>query len=286
MVEIGDLKGIPENKKREAVECLDDLLTYKDGQGNLSPVIAGYNWYTTTAKTDRVVTFSHIHGTEDYKLAMSKDLIAIGYDTETISKSIREKSGAFLWTPDFNIRDRGGKLLTGLRIKDLTKRKYLDLDAFSGLTLDYSQIDNLDCLIGEEDGWQLDVPFGDKDELIRLAALFLRKSGFYIYDEKGCKIPETREESIRRAWPDAYKTPVLVFGESSIRFVSDLPNFEQATKICLTENGNEISFIVHKNLEPLRSLSHYERLTRFGFKEEKGLANRVFVEYIDEVRKV
>ena len=70
MVKIHDLTGIAELKRREVVEILDDLLTYRDAQGKLSPVIAGYNWYKEIATTDRVITFSHLHETESYKQAM------------------------------------------------------------------------------------------------------------------------------------------------------------------------------------------------------------------------
>ena len=43
MIKIDDLTGIPENKRKQAVECLDDLLTFKDNEGRLAPVITGYN---------------------------------------------------------------------------------------------------------------------------------------------------------------------------------------------------------------------------------------------------
>ena len=58
MITIDDLTGIPETKRKQIIECLDDLLTFRDSNGNLSPVISGYNLYKEISKSDRVVTFS------------------------------------------------------------------------------------------------------------------------------------------------------------------------------------------------------------------------------------
>src|SRR3989338_3494898 len=96
MITIDDLTGIHKTKRKQIIECLDDLLTYRDEQGNLSPIISGYNFYTKLAKSDRLITFSHIHETETYKQDMLRDLVQLGYDSQTILEQIREKSGVFL----------------------------------------------------------------------------------------------------------------------------------------------------------------------------------------------
>ena len=117
--------------------------------------------------------------------------------------------------------------------------------------------------------------------------MFLKKSGEHIYNEEGEIIPETDEErELRAPWKDAYETPVLLLGESALRYTDELPHFVPATKIALKESSNEISFVIHKNLEQLKNLPHYEQLLCLGFEEEICLGNKPFINYVDEVRKV
>ena len=288
MIKIDDLTGISEAKRKQAIECLDDLLTFKDSQGRLSPVITGYNWYVTLPKSDSIITFSNIHETEAYKSAMISDLEKLNYKSKTILGYIREKAGAFLHDLEFRIRDDEENLLPGLRIKDIRTGKYLDLEKFSEPLINYSQFkDAKGYLIDEDQGWELDIPFNNKKELMDLVSLFLKKSGKDIYDERGEMIKETDEErKLRSPWADAYETPVLLLGETALRYASELPHFTSITKISLRKNSNEISFVIHKNLEQLKNLLHYKQLVHLGFSEEHCLGNKPFTDYIDEVRKV
>jgi len=287
MIQIDDLTGIPEAKRKQAIECLDDLLTFKDSQGILSPIITGYNLYTTIPNCDSMISFSNIHGTEDYKQDMLTDLARLGYNPQIISGHIRKKGGAFLHDlGDFRIRDDNGNLLPGLRIKDIRSGKYLDLDKFTEPLINYPQFRDAEgYLIDEDYGWELDMPFNNKKELMDLVSLFLKKSGEYLYDEDGEKIVETYEEKESRSpWADAYKLPVLLLGEAALRYADELPHFVSATKVSLRENSNEISFTIHKNLETLRSLPHYKQLLQLGFEEEGCLGNKPFIKYVDKTR--
>lgn len=287
-MKIDDLTGIPEGKRKQAIECLDDLLTFKDSQGVLSPIISGYNLYITIPEFDSIVTFSNIHETEAYKQDMLRDLSKLGYDPQIILSYIRDKAGTFLHNLELRIRDDEGNLLPGLRIKDIRTGKYLDLEKFSEPLVNYSQLKDAEgYLISEDQGWELDMPFNNQAELLKLVDLFLRKSGMQIYDENGEKIEETDEErKLRLPWADAYRVPVLLLGEAALRYADELPHFTPAIKIALKENSNEISFVIHKNLEQLRNLFHYEQLLHLGFNEERCLGNKPFIDYVDEVRKI
>ncbi len=287
MIEIDDLTGISENKRKQAIECLDDLLTFKDSEGELSPIITRYNWYTVLSKSDSIVTFSNIHETEDYKRDMIRDLKILGYDDTTILMNIREKAAIFLWEIYFNIRDDKNKILPGLKVKDSMTKQYFDLVPFEKPLEEYKQFSEAKWyLIAENHGWELDMAFNNKKELLDLVNLFLRKSGRFVYDEEGNIIVETEEERTTRSpWTDAYETPVLLFGETALKYLDELPHFIQATKIVLKENSNEISFVIHRNLDQLRDLPHYEQLLKLGFKEEACLGNKPFIaEYIDKKR--
>lgn len=287
MIEIEDLTGIPESKRRQAIECLDDLLTFRDSQGELSPVISGYNWYLTLSASDSVITFSNIHGTEDYKKDMITDLEKLGYPPQTILNCIRKKAGTFLHELKFVIRDNKGNLLPGLRVKDLRIGDYLDLNKYSKPLINYPEFKDAEgCLIDEDQGWELDMPFYNKKELMSLVNLFLNKSGKYIYDNGGRIIEEIEEQLQKRSpWADVYDTPVLLLGKSALNYADELPHFIPAIKMALKENSNEISFVIHKNLEQLRNLCHYKQLLRLRFNEEECLGNKSFIsEYVDKKR--
>ena len=150
---------------------------------------------------------------------------------------------------------------------------------------EYKQFTNAD-LLGENYGWELNMPFNSEGELIKLVDLFLRKSGDHIYDKNGVIIEEIdKEKSLRAPWRDAYETPVLILGEIALKYANKLPHFIPATKIILRENFNEISFIINKNLGLLRNLPHYEQLKRMGFNEELCLGNKPFIiGYVDKER--
>ncbi len=289
MIQIADLSGIPEAKRRQAIECLDDLLTFKDLQGILSPIITGYNLYTILPNFDSVIAFSNIHGTETYKQDMLIDLVKLGYAPKVILSYIREKAGVYLWELYFEIRDEKGIILPGLKIKDVRTKQHTNLELFTKPLEKYEQFSSSEgYLLGEDQGWELDMPFYNKEESIVLLDLFLKKSGKHIHDEEGGIIPETDEErELRSPWTDAYETPVLLLGETALRYADKLPHFALATKIALKENSNEISFVIHKNLKQLRDLSHYEQLLHLGFCEELCLGNKPFIaRYVDKKRQV
>ena len=127
MTKIKDLIGISQKKRNQIVKCLEELLAYKDSQGKVSPIITGYNWYPTLTESVRIITFFHIHETEDYKQDMLQDLNRLGYSPQASLKQIRNKGGAFLWDLDFEIRNKKGDILHGLKIKDIRTSQYINL---------------------------------------------------------------------------------------------------------------------------------------------------------------
>ena len=259
MVKLSDLTGIEDNKKKQLIKCLDELLVFKNEKGHLAPIINCYNWYSRLPIDDAAITFSNMHETARYKLAMFQDLQTLGYSKKIMEKRIRQKGGSFFWEPAYRIRDDKGNLLK-LSIKDLRNEGHIDLNN-CGMTLDESQqfIGSEGYLLAEGYSWELNLPFSNKNDLIAVSNLFLKKSGGHIYNENGIEIAETNEEYIERChWPDAYKTPVLIIGEQAIRYLDDLPQFDTATKIMLVENDNEISFIIHNRLDFLKSLEYYD----------------------------
>lgn len=248
---------------------------------NLSPVITGYNLFKTIPKSDSIVTFSNVHESKDYKEDMILDLEKIGYSPLVVLSYLREKMGICLHDLKFRIRGDDGQVLPGLRIKDTRTMKYLNLHNYYLPLVNYPEFETAEgYLVGEDFGWELDLPFSNKEELMKLVALFLNKSGEFIYDSNGMvlRIAECH-------WRDAWQTPVLLLGATASIYQSELPSFIPVTKLGLKENGNEISFIVHKNLELLRSLPHYKELVSLGCLEELCLANSPFVKrYIDKKR--
>lgn len=74
MIAIDNLTGIEKSKRNEIIKCLESLILFKDYQEDLTPVITGYNLYDKLSKSDRIITFSHIHSLEEYKNNMIKDL--------------------------------------------------------------------------------------------------------------------------------------------------------------------------------------------------------------------
>ncbi len=283
MVNIEDLVGIPEQKRIEITSCLDELMTIRDSNDNPTPIISGYNWYNRLSEFDRIITLSNIHKTEDYKRNMLKDLSDLGYVQEEILKIIRDKGAALFWHPKYRIRNSRGKVLPGLRIKDVRTGKYVALASFRNSLLERPQFAGaIGYLIAEDHGWELNMPFRSKDELMRLVELFLKKSGKAIFDESGSQIQETEEERrIRLPWADAYETPVLIIGRSAMSYLPDLRHFGPVTRFGLIEDGCEISFIINKRLESLRQHPNFKKLTMLGFFEEQCLANKPFILDLD-----
>src|SRR3989344_8049746 len=96
MIAIENLTGIPAEKRKEITNILEHLVINSDSNG-LSPIISGFNWYNSLIKPDRIITFSHIHETNDYREDMLKSLFEIGYNKGEISNNIRDKGALFLW---------------------------------------------------------------------------------------------------------------------------------------------------------------------------------------------
>ncbi len=270
MIKIEDLTGIPEWKRKQAIECLDDLLTFKDSEGNLSPIITGYNWYNQVPELDRIVTFSHIHETKVYRQAMISDLEKLGYSREQVETNIREKGGTFLWEVDFQVKGENGEPYPELIIKNVKTGKNLDLSKYKGETLEgYPELEGK--LLGGDCGWELDLPFENKIKLMNLINLFVKKS----------------YKCNRSSWPEAYETPVLLLGKKAIEWQNELPNFVKATKIELSQGKNELSFIINQNLTMLKIMPHYNKLMKLGFSENDCLGNKSFIrEYINKKRKI
>lgn len=287
MIKITDLRDISPSKRTQIFRCLEDLLTFKDSDGKLTPIITGYNWYTTIPKSDCVITFANIHETEAYKSDMLRSLAEFGYDQNYVLEYIREKAGAFLHDLEFRIRDNKGEVLAGLRIKNIKTGKYLRLNQFLEPLINYPSFKEMDgYLISEDQGWELDMPFYNREELFMFVNLFLRKSGLYLYNPDGGIIKETDDERKSRSpWSDAYETPVLLLGKIALKYIHELPYFTQVTKFSLREGSNEISFVIHRNLGLLRCLPHYKLLLELGFSEESCLGNNTFIiEYVDKKR--
>ncbi len=282
MVEIGDLKRIPEDKKVEVIRNLDQLLTYRDSQGRLSPLICGYNRYDTVPDSESAMVFSNLHETEDYKSDMLADLGRIGYESQDMESSVRVRGTTYLHDPTFPTRDSTGKIFPGLRIRDLKTGKYIQLERFSEPLIKYPEFEDSEgSLVAENSGWEIDIPFRTKRELIRLAKFFVRKSGKHIYDHSGIKSFESGKQQHRRApWRDAYDVPVVFIGDYIIKHKSDLPAFTRASKVTLKEGGNEISFVVYRRVGVFKSTQNFRDLKELGFLEEGCLINKVFAKYI------
>ncbi len=277
MITIDDLVGIPEEKRKAVICCLDELITFENVRGEFSPIISGYGYFKELALPTSVLTFSHTHKTKEYKEDMVNDLTKLGYDQDSLLKNIRDKTAVFLWNPRYRVRDSKGEILPGLKIKDLRTGEHIDLVKYTRRFLsEYQEFQERKDLVGESQEWQLDMPFENIEELLRLVKLFLEKSGIYVYDESGVEVSATQSH-----WRDAYETPVVVIGEEAIKHAYLLPHFDTAIRVFLIENGNEISFIINKNIRTLRVLPHYERLRRFGFREERCLVNKPFLKDID-----
>lgn len=273
------LTGIDPQKRKTIIASLDSLL--------MSSIITGYNWYNAVPRTNRVVTFSHLHQTEAYKKAMLNDLVALGYSKRRILGNIREKSSAFLHEPHFSIRDEKGNLFPSLRILDVRTGQYIDLEKYRQPLIKYPEFEGADFMLRREDaGWQLDMPFSTKAELFQLVGLFTQKSAASLYDDQGQKIQETPGQKRRRGpWPGAYEVPVLILGAKAMRYVEELCGFHRAKKLTLIENRNEISFIIHEKYELLKQRMEFARLDEFGFFEEDCLGNTLFIkQYIDRQR--
>ncbi|MBS3108028.1 hypothetical protein J4468_03880 [Candidatus Woesearchaeota archaeon] len=287
MVSKNDLNWISERRRNEIFECLDDLIRIQNHNNSKSNVITGYNWYVSLPISTSIVTFSNCHESNEYRRDMLYDLIKLGYTSKYILNRIREKGSVFVFELDFEICDESGEIFPGLCIKDLREKEFIDLTKYTKPLENYAEFEEADgALIAESRGWELDIAFSSKSELLRLVNLFLNKASINLYNEKGEKIIETFEEKSKRGyWKGAYETPFLIIGNAAYKYLNSLPHFIQATKFYFTNKNNEISFIIHNKLELLRSLPPYDKLLDLGFKEELCLGNIKFIkQYVDKNR--
>lgn len=263
-----ELRGM--SKLDQILACLDELLIFRDDNGNLDPIITGYNIYSAVPKSENSIVFSHIHESDAYKQAMILDLEKLEYSREFILANIREKWGVFLWELNFIVRDENRVPFPGLNIRNTATGSILDLSRYSGSTLEeYSELDGV--LQGEDFGWELNLPFYNKKQLLELTDLFMRKSLAGRID----------------SWPGAYEVPVIVLGQAALIYDSDLPSFSPAKKLYLKQNKNEIYFIINENYQRFESHTSYKRLIELGFIEEKCLVNDRFLKrFIDKKRNV
>lgn len=253
-----ELPKIDAQKVDASRKVLDDLVT--------QTIISGYNWYGRVPSYPRVITFSHMHENADYRGAMKMDMIPLGYSSEIIDNNTREKYGCYRWEKDFIFRDAQGIIFPDLRIRKLTG-DYINLNKCAEQTLaNVLELQN-ELLIGENKGWELDIEFSSKEKLLQLIKMFLSKSSRHNPNH----------------WPGAYDVPVLIIGEKAKAYSSDLPDFVEAKKIALIENGNEISFIIHNRFGDLIKRPIYSTLQQLSFREEICLGNKSFVEeYVDK----
>lgn len=272
MVSIDDLTGIPKDKRKEIVRCLDDLLSYRTEQGKLLPVITGFNFYNRPSSCERMITFSHIHESKEYKQDMLNDLKTIGYDRNYVIRHVRNKGSRFLWNPAYNFRKKGGKIFPRLKIKDLRDNTYIDLEIYENNLIDHPNFrKSRGYLIAENCGWELNLPFNNKKELLELTSLFLSMS-------------QVSSKHNIISWRDAYKVPVIILGNDALKYVIDLKGFDKVIRFYFIENQNEINFIIDQKLKILKNLNHYDALMKIGFREEICLANKAFIEDINKTR--
>lgn len=266
MVRFEDLEEI--TNKEEIKEHLERMISNRDDKGNSSPIITGYNWYNQAPKVNRVITFSHIQGSEVYKENMILDLKKLGYSREQIDQFLREKGGFFIWKLKFEICDEGGNIYPGLKIWDIDQNQWLNLNDYNKPLIEYDKFKHREGkFLALDLGWQLDIPFYSKEELFNLTNLFIQKGNKKLFE----------------SWPGAYETPVLLLGSEAINYQRELPDFIQATKMGIYSNSNEISFIVHKRFDLLKNTQNYLFLKHLGFTEELCLGNKLFIrDYIDE----
>ena len=258
MIPIAELPNIDPKKTEKTRQILDALLIQK--------IISGYNWYDAVSTVPRVITFSHMHESEDYYAAMFKDMQSLGYSHQRIDASTRSKFATYRWEKDFVFRDANDDFFPDLRIRSLSG-EYLDLTKYSGKTLeDVTELKD-EKLFGDNKGWELNLEFKSKKRLLELVNLFVQKSS-----RKSAK-----------HWPGAYDVPVLIIGEQAKAYVSELPDFVEARKIALFENDNEVSFVIHEKLDDMLKHPLYTELSQLGFVEEVCFGNRPFIEaYVDK----
>ncbi|MBI4145429.1 hypothetical protein HY493_04470 [Candidatus Woesearchaeota archaeon] len=257
MLGITELTGIGASRTERIRESLDRLLR--------DHLISGYNWFAVQPTTERIVTFSHMHEIPEYKAAMTQDLLVLGYGIDEVDRCTRAKYGSFRWERHFVHRDDDGSLFPNLRVRSCDGA-YIELDRVPEQTLEHRSDLAGTSLIGESEGWELDLDFKNREHLISLASLFVNKSN--------------RKNNAH--WPGAYDVPVLLFGQSAVTYAADLPDFVVAKHIILTDAGNEISFVVNKHFPLLSARNEFSVLQSEGFRVESCLGNASFIErYVD-----
>jgi hypothetical protein len=259
------------SKIDEIVKCLDELFLNDN-------FITGYNIYSKLPKQENtILCFSNMYSGKEYTEDMICDLKNINYSKRIIENYIRDKKGFYEWKSDWSIREEG-KIKSNLKIRKFGEREYINLEELANNINFLDQIfEKKDKFIAEDVTSEINIPVKDKQNLKKLVDLFINNSSKFIFDKTGIKI-KMRESYWRGAW----YVPVLLIGGNILQYESDFPDFIKATKFFKKENGNEISFIIHKKLEELKKENYNLYLKDLGFNSEDCLANKSFIlQYID-----
>ena len=267
MKSIEDLPCIQKEKLATIKPCLDQLLMQTPARQAL---ITGYNWYDSPISSPRIVTFSHMHEDPAYREAMLNDLEKLGYRRAKLEGYIRPKRSAFHFDPRFRFRDEAGKVFTGLTVRHGPTA--IELSKYTNPLAEYPELADINNhLIGEDAGWEINLRFRTREQLLRLSRLFVQKS------TDNSSSVRKHETDLITAWPAAYHIPVIILGKNALSFTAELPQFAPACRVFLEENKNEINFIVDKTFKQLHHSQEYRQLLHLGFQEEECLANKAFL---------
>ena len=134
-----------------------------------------------------------------------------------LSLYIINSSKQLLITGDlkFNTSGEDSKPLFGLKIYNLRTKEYINLERYPGSLRDYEKFQNEEGnLVVDDSGWQLNIPFYNKERLIELANLFLERS----------------DKAKKTHWKDAYETPIIVIGEKALECKDELIGYKPLSR--------------------------------------------------------
>lgn len=265
---------------------LENLITSNNSLGR--QIITGFNFHPVCLQsyTSTIITFSNIQSSQDYLHKVIEDFKKGGFPEDEVSLSTRDKIGYYRWKPGFFIRDEKGLLEKNLNIRDIETGKYLNLGEISQSTLDEAgyTAEEIDNLIAENEGYEINIFISDTRHIPRLSREFLRKSSRRLYDENGDLVFESEEEIEERApWPGAWDVPVLIIGGDLMLIKQAVPGFQEACLFRFQDASvGEYNFVINRQLATLQRSEEHGQLLKKGFLPETCLANIRFVrDYID-----